>query len=86
MKKEMIKGIEIKFNKEYNNYFISKVATNKIDYNILIIALLETINDICGIYNLNTNEQLEKYMKMGSIDNYCGEYDIQLKEKLKEKK
>ena len=65
----MITGIKIEFNKKDNNYFENEYS-NEIDKYILIIALLETINDICKDNNLDTKEQLEKYIKMGSIDNY----------------
>jgi len=82
MKKEMIDGITIKFNKQDNCYFENEY-NNEIDTNILIISLLETINDICKQYNLDTNEQLKKYIEMGSIDNYIGDYEKQLMKDLK---
>ena len=65
----MITGIKIEFNEKENNYFENEWS-NDIDYNILIISLLETINDICLEHDLNTNEQLKKYIELGSIDNY----------------
>lgn len=79
---EMTEGIEIEFNKQDNDYFENQ-WNNNIDANILVIALLETINDICKENNLNTNEQLEKYMNMGSIDNYNTEDEKRLKEEYK---
>ncbi len=82
MKKEMVDGIKIQFNKENNNYFEAEY-NNDIDANILIISLLETINDICEDYNLNTNEQLKAYIKMGSIDNYTSNYEKDLMKELK---
>lgn len=82
MKKEMVDGIKIQFNKENNNYFETEY-NNDIDVNILIISLLETINDICEDYNLNTNEQLKTYIKMGSIDNYTSNYEKDLMKELK---
>ncbi len=59
MNKKMIKGINITFNKKNNNYFESDFNEN-IDKYLLIIALLETINDICEYYDLDINEQLKK--------------------------
>lgn len=82
MKKEMLDGIKIQFNKENSNYFES-AYNDDIDVNILIISLLETINDICKDYNLNTNEQLKKYIQMGSIDNYISDYEKKVMEELK---
>lgn len=82
MKKEMIKGINITFNKENNNYFENEFNEN-IDKHLLIIALLETINDVCKYYDLNTNEQLKKYIEMGSIDNYTSSQEKQLMKDLK---
>jgi len=79
---EMTEGIKIEFNKQDNDYFENQ-WNNNIDANILVIALLETINDICKENNLNTNEQLEKYMNMGSIDNYNTEDEKRLKEEYK---
>lgn len=79
---EMTEGIEIEFNKQDNDYFENQ-WNNNIDANILVIALLETINDVCKENNLNTNEQLEKYMNMGSIDNYNTEDEKRLKEEYK---
>lgn len=82
MSKEMIKGINITFNKENNNYFENDFNEN-IDKHLLIIALLETINDVCEYYDLDTNEQLKKYIKMGSIDNYTSSQEKQLMKDLK---
>lgn len=82
MKNSMIEGIKISFNKYDNNYFEDEYD-NDIDCNILIISLLETINDICRDNNLNVNEELQKYIELGSIDNYNTEEDIKLKEKYK---
>ena len=82
MNKEMIDGIKIQFNKENNNYFESEY-NNDIDVYILIISLLETINDICGEYNLDTKEQLKKYIEMGSIDDYTSDYEKDLMKQLK---
>lgn len=78
----MIEGIKIEFNKENNNYFENQ-WNNDIDADILIIALLETINDICIEKKLNTKEKLEKFIKMGSVDNYNTEEEIKLKNKYK---
>ena len=78
----MIEGIKIEFNKENNNYFENQ-WNNDIDTDLLIISLLETINDICKEKGLNTNEKLENYIKMGSVDNYNTEEEIKLKNKYK---
>ena len=78
----MITGIKIEFNKEDNCYFENEF-NNDIDYNLLIISLLETVNDICKEYNLDTNEQLKKYIKQGSVDNYATEEEKKLMEKYK---
>lgn len=78
----MITGIKIEFNKEDNCYFENEF-NNDIDYNLLIISLLETVNDICKKYNLDTNEQLKKYIKQGSVDNYATEEEKKLMEKYK---
>ena len=78
----MIEGIKIEFNEENNNYFENQ-RNNDIDADLLIIALLETINDICKEKGLNTNEKLENYIKMGSVDNYNTEEEIKLKNKYK---
>ena len=78
----MIEGIKIEFNEENNNYFENQ-RNNVIDADLLIIALLETINDICKEKGLNTNEKLENYIKMGSVDNYNTEEEIKLKNKYK---
>ena len=78
----MIEGIKIEFNKEDNNYFENQ-WNNDIDADILIIALLETINDICIEKELNTKEKLENFIKMGSVDNYNTEEEIKLKNKYK---
>ena len=80
--KKMIKGINITFNKENNNYFENDFNEN-IDKYLLIIALLETINDICEYYDLDTNEQLKKYIEMGSIDNYTSSQEKQIMKDLK---
>ena len=82
MSKEMIKGITIQFNKENNNYFENEY-NDDINVDILIISLLETLNDICKEHNLNINEQLKQYIKMGSIDNYINDYEKDLMKKLK---
>jgi hypothetical protein len=82
MNKEMIKGIEINFNKQ-NNYYFENEYEDTIDPYILIISLLETINDICKDFDLDTNEQLKKYIKMGSVDNYISEEEKQLMKDLK---
>lgn len=78
----MIEGIKIEFNEENNNYFENQ-WNNDIDTDLLIISLLETINDICKEKGLNTNEKLENYIKMGSVDNYNTEEEIKLKNKYK---
>lgn len=80
--KEMIKGINITFNKENNNYFENEFNEN-IDKYLLIIALLETINDVCEYYDLDINEQLKKYIEMGSIDNYTSSQEKQIMKDLK---
>lgn len=82
MKKEMILGVEIKFNKENNNYFENEYE-KEINPYILIIALLETINDICKDNNLNMEKQLKKYIDMGSVDNYIGEEERKIMKELK---
>lgn len=82
MNKEMVTGVKIEFNKENNCYF-ENAYTNEIDPNILIISLLETINDICKRNGLNTVCQLKTYIKMGSVDNYIGDYEKDLMKKLK---
>lgn len=82
MNKKMIKGVNIVFNKKNNNYFESDFNEN-IDKYILIIALLETINDICEYYDLDINEQLKKYIEMGSIDNYISSQEKQIMQDLK---
>lgn len=79
---KMKEGIKIEFNKQDNNYFENQ-WNNDIDADILIIALLETINDICKENNLNTNEKLKRFINMGSVDNYNTEDEIILKEKYK---
>lgn len=76
----MLTGIKIQFNENEHNYFENE-WNNDIETDLLIISLLETINDICEENNLNTNEQLKKYIELGSIDNY-----ISLEEKEKMKK
>lgn len=78
----MITGIKIEFNKKDNNYFENEYS-NEIDKYILIIALLETINDICKDNNLDTKEQLEKYIKMGSIENYISTEEKEIMKNLK---
>lgn len=82
MSREMVKGINITFNKENNNYFENDFNEN-IDKHLLIISLLETINDVCKYYDLDTNEQLKKYIRMGSIDDYVSDCEKQLMEDLK---
>ena len=78
----MIQGIKIEFKEEDNRYFENE-WNNNIEYDLLILSLLETVNDICIEYNLNTNEQLQKYMTLGSIDNYNNEEEIRKKEEYK---
>lgn len=78
----MIEGIKIEFNENEHNYFENE-WNNDIETEILIISLLETINDICEQYNLNTKEQLMKYINMGSVDNYITPEE---KEKIKKYK
>lgn len=68
----MITGVKIQFKEEDNNYFENE-WNNDINYNLLITALLETVNDICIENNLETDIQLKKYIAMGSIDNYTTE-------------
>ena len=82
MNKEMITGVKVEFNKENNCYFENEYS-NEIDPDILVISLLETINDICKQNKLNTTDQLKKYIKMGSVDNYVGDYEKDLMKKLK---
>lgn len=82
MNKKMIKGVNITFNEENNNYFENDFNEN-IDKYLLIIALLETINDICEYYDLDINEQLKKYIEMGSIDNYISSQEKQIMQDLK---
>lgn len=82
MNKEMTKGIEIKFNKQDNNYFENE-WNNNIDTNILLISLLETINDICEEHDIDTTEILARYIRMGSIDKWATDYEKELMEKLK---
>lgn len=67
--KKMITGIKIEFNENEHNYFENE-RNNTIEPEILIIALLETINDICKEHKLDTKQQLKKYIHMGSTDNY----------------
>ena len=67
----MKKGIIIKFGEEDNCYFQNEFNRD-IDYHILIIALLETLNDICKEYDLNFKKQIEKYLELGSVDDYIG--------------
>lgn len=62
-------GIRIKFHKKCNQFFENE-WDNDIRVEFLILALLETINDICKENDLDTNKQLLKYIKLGSIDNY----------------
>ncbi len=69
MKREMVSGIRINFDKNEFNYFEDEYS-NEIDCDLLIISLLETINDICIDNNLDMKEKLNSYMKLGSIDNY----------------
>ena len=69
MKREMVTGIKINFDKNEFNYFENEYS-NEIDCNILIISLLETINDICIDNNLDIKEKLNKYIQLGSVDNY----------------
>lgn len=78
----MITGIKIEFNKEDHHYF-ETAFDNDIDYNLLIISLLETVNDICKEYNLDTTTQLLKYIRLGSVDNYATEEEKKLMEKYK---
>ena len=56
-----------------NNSYFENEWDDDIDYELLIIALLETINDICKCNHLNTEEQLKKYIEMGSVDNYTSD-------------
>lgn len=80
--KEMIAGVKIEFDKE-NIYHFENTYSIEIDPDILVISLLETINDICKRNNLNTVDKLKKYIKMGSVDNYIGDYEKDFMEKLK---
>ena len=73
---KMIKGITIEFNKENNSYF-ENCYKSTIDPNILIISLLETINDICIDYKLDTKKQLNEYIEFGSVDNYISNFEKQ---------
>lgn len=65
----MITGINIKFSKKDTSFFETSFNT-AVNTDKLIIALLETVNDICKDAGLNTNEQLKKYIQLGSVDNY----------------
>jgi hypothetical protein len=83
MKKDkMIMGIKIEFRKDCNNYFENEV-NNDIDCNLLIIALLETINDICKANKLGTEQQLQRYIELGTVDNYTSNEEKQLMERYK---
>ena len=68
----MITGIKIDFKEDNNNGFekFENEWNDNIDPNILILSLLETVNDICKDNDLDTNAYLEKYIQMGSVDNY----------------
>ena len=68
----MKKGIIIKFDKENERKFYNE-WNEKIDYNLLIISLLETLNDICKHYNLDIKQQMANYLELGSCDDYCGD-------------
>ncbi len=68
----MKKGIIIKFDKKDNCHFQNEFD-NDINYNILIIALLETLNDICKEYNLDLKKQIKNYLELGSVDAYIGD-------------
>lgn len=78
----MITGIKIEFKKEDHNYFENEID-NDIDYNLLIISLLETVNDICKENDLDTNEQLRRYIEFGSVDNYATDEEKELMKKYK---
>lgn len=83
MKKDkMIMRIKIEFRKDCNNYFENEV-NNDIDCNLLIIALLETINDICKANKLETEQQLQRYIELGTVDNYTSNEEKQLMERYK---
>lgn len=81
-KNGMIEGIKIEFKEDKQEYFETE-WNNDIDTELLIIALLETINDICKHYNLDTNQKLKRYISMGSVDNYLSEEEKKLKDKYK---
>lgn len=78
----MITGIKIEFKENCHNYFENE-WNNDIDSELLIIALLETINDICEEHNLDTNQKLKRYINMGSVDNYLSEEEKKLKDMYK---
>ncbi len=63
----MKKGIIIKFDKKDKNHFCNEI-NNSIDCNLLVIALLETLNDVCKEHNLNFKQQINTYLKLGSCD------------------
>lgn len=82
IKEKMITGIKIEFKEDEHNYFENE-RNNDIEPEMLIISLLETINDICEEHNLNTEKQLVRYIKYGSVDMYNSPEE---KEKLKKYK
>lgn len=79
---EMITGIKIKFKKDNHNYFENEV-NNDIECNFLIISLLETINDICMANKLETEKQLQRYIELGSVDNYTNDEEKRMMRKYK---
>ena len=68
----MRKGIIIKFDKENARKFYDD-WNKKIDCNLLVISLLETLNDICKYYNLDLKQQIDTYLELGSCDDYMDE-------------
>lgn len=63
-------GIKIEFDENDNCHFLNEYD-NDIDYNLLIISLFETINDICIQHELDLKEQFDTYLELGSVDNLC---------------
>jgi len=80
--KDMFCGIKIDFKKTDNQYFEDE-WNNDIDCKLLILALLETINDICQEHNLDMTNLLAKYVVMGSMDCYNSAEEKELMEKYK---
>lgn len=78
----MITGIKIEFKEDEHNYFENE-RNNDIEPELLIISLLETVNDICKEHGFDTNQQLKRYIDMGSVDNYNSQEEIEKKEKCK---